>query len=119
VADRCPGRTRFHMSDQPSRFGPSASPSICPRDKYNYSRDYLVIGSRILLGGPRGGGIVFHSRPPGRDELEKPPRWPQDCPASGISDKMGPLTFGKGAWGEKKRGGETKKKRRVDGKTKP
>ena len=66
-------------------------------DKYNYSRDYLVNRITILLGGRAAEEIVLQQRTTGAgDDLEKATEMARKMVCEwGMSDKMGPLTFGK------------------------
>ena len=67
-------------------------------DKYNYSREYLVNRITILLGGRAAEEIVFQQQTTGAgDDLEKATDMARKMVCEwGMSDKMGPLTFGKG-----------------------
>ena len=67
-------------------------------DKYNFSRDYLVNRITILLGGRAAEEIVFQQQTTGAgDDLEKATDMARKMVCEwGMSDKMGPLTFGKG-----------------------
>src|SRR6195256_2836217 len=66
-------------------------------DKYNYSRDYLVNRITILLGGRAAEEIVFQQQTTGAgDDLEKATDMARKMVCEwGMSDKLGPLTFGK------------------------
>ncbi|MGH7349117.1 MAG: ATP-dependent zinc metalloprotease FtsH, partial [Candidatus Rokuibacteriota bacterium] len=67
-------------------------------DKYNYSRDYLINRITILLGGRAAEEIVFQQQTTGAgDDLEKATDMARKMVCEwGMSDRMGPLTFGKG-----------------------
>jgi cell division protease FtsH len=67
-------------------------------DKYNYSKDYLVNRITILLGGRAAEEIVFQQQTTGAgDDLEKATEMARKMVCEwGMSDRMGPLTFGKG-----------------------
>jgi cell division protease FtsH len=66
-------------------------------DKYNYSRDYLVSRITILLGGRAAEEIVLKQQTTGAgDDLEKATEMARKMVCEwGMSDKLGPLTFGK------------------------
>src|SRR5213082_3015792 len=66
-------------------------------DKYNYSRDYLVNRITILLGGRAAEEIVLNQQTTGAgDDLEKATEMARKMICEwGMSEKLGPLTFGK------------------------
>src|SRR5947207_487061 len=66
-------------------------------DKYNYSREYLVNRVTILLGGRAAEEIVLKQQTTGAgDDLEKATEMARKMVCEwGMSDKLGPLTFGK------------------------
>ncbi len=66
-------------------------------DKYNYSKDYLVNRITILLGGRAAEEIVLQQQTTGAgDDLEKATEMARKMVCEwGMSDKLGPLTFGK------------------------
>ena len=66
-------------------------------DKYNYSKDYLVNRISILLGGRSAEEIVLSQQTTGAgDDLEKATELARKMVCEwGMSEKFGPLTFGK------------------------
>jgi cell division protease FtsH len=66
-------------------------------DKYNYSKDYLLNRITILLGGRAAEEIVLNQQTTGAgDDLEKATEMARKMICEwGMSDKLGPLTFGK------------------------
>jgi cell division protease FtsH len=66
-------------------------------DKYNYSREYLINRITILLGGRAAEEIVLNQLTTGAgDDLEKATEMARKMVCEwGMSDKLGPLTFGK------------------------
>ena len=66
-------------------------------DKYNYSKDYLINRITILLGGRAAEEIVLHQQTTGAgDDLEKATEMARKMVCEwGMSDRLGPLTFGK------------------------
>jgi cell division protease FtsH len=66
-------------------------------DRYSYSKDYLVSQVTILLGGRAAEEIVFQQQTTGAgNDLEKATDMARKMVCEwGMSDKMGPLTFGK------------------------
>jgi cell division protease FtsH len=66
-------------------------------DKYNYSRDYLLDRITILLGGRAAEEMVFSQQTTGAgDDLEKATDMARKMVCEwGMSEKLGPLTFGK------------------------
>ncbi|HET7874700.1 MAG TPA: ATP-dependent zinc metalloprotease FtsH [Methylomirabilota bacterium] len=67
-------------------------------DRYSYSKDYLLNNITILLGGRSAEEIVLHQQTTGAgNDLEKATEVARKMVCEwGMSDKMGPLTFGKG-----------------------
>jgi len=67
-------------------------------DRYSYSKDFLVNQITILLGGRAAEEIVFQQQTTGAgNDLEKATEMARKMVCEwGMSDKMGPLTFGKG-----------------------
>jgi cell division protease FtsH len=66
-------------------------------DKYNYSRDYLLNRITILLGGRAAEEMVLNQQTTGAgDDLEKATDMARKMVCEwGMSEKLGPLTFGK------------------------
>ena len=66
-------------------------------DKYNYSRDYLMNRITILLGGRAAEEMVLQQQTTGAgDDLEKATEMARKMVCEwGMSEKLGPLTFGK------------------------
>ncbi len=66
-------------------------------DKYNYSRDYLMNRITILLGGRTAEEMVLQQQTTGAgDDLEKATEMARKMVCEwGMSEKLGPLTFGK------------------------
>jgi cell division protease FtsH len=66
-------------------------------DRYSYSKEYLVNQITILLGGRSAEEIVFQQQTTGAgNDLEKATEMARKMVCEwGMSDKMGPLTFGK------------------------
>jgi cell division protease FtsH len=66
-------------------------------DKYNYSRDYLINRITILLGGRAAEEMVLQQQTTGAgDDLEKATEMARKMVCEwGMSEKLGPLTFGK------------------------
>jgi len=66
-------------------------------DKYNYSRDYLLNRITILLGGRAAEEMVLQQQTTGAgDDLEKATDMARKMVCEwGMSEKLGPLTFGK------------------------
>ena len=67
-------------------------------DRYSYSKEFLVNQITILLGGRAAEEIVFQQQTTGAgNDLEKATEMARKMVCEwGMSDKMGPLTFGKG-----------------------
>ena len=66
-------------------------------DKYNYSREYLTNRITILLGGRTAEELVLNQQTTGAgDDLEKATEMARKMVCEwGMSDRLGPLTFGK------------------------
>jgi cell division protease FtsH len=66
-------------------------------DKYNYSKDYLLSRITILLGGRAAEEMVLNQQTTGAgDDLEKATDMARKMVCEwGMSEKLGPLTFGK------------------------
>jgi cell division protease FtsH len=66
-------------------------------DKYNYSKEYLLNRITILLGGRAAEEMVLNQKTTGAgDDLEKATEMARKMVCEwGMSDKLGPLTFGK------------------------
>ncbi len=66
-------------------------------DKYNYSKDYLLSRITILLGGRAAEEVVLGQQTTGAgDDLEKATEMARKMVCEwGMSEKLGPLTFGK------------------------
>ena len=67
-------------------------------DRYSYSREYLINQVTILLGGRAAEELVFQQQTTGAgNDLEKATEMARKMVCEwGMSEKMGPLTFGKG-----------------------
>jgi cell division protease FtsH len=99
VADLLPGADPLHkVTIIPRGRALGLTQQLPADDKYNYSRDYLVNRITILLGGRAAEEIVFQQQTTGAgDDLEKATEMARKMVCEwDMSDKMGPLTFGKG-----------------------
>jgi cell division protease FtsH len=99
VADLLPGADPLHkVTIIPRGRALGLTQQLPADDKYNYSRDYLVNRITILLGGRAAEEIVFQQQTTGAgDDLEKATEMARKMVCEwGMSDRMGPLTFGKG-----------------------
>jgi cell division protease FtsH len=99
VADMLPGADPLHkVTIIPRGRALGLTQQLPADDKYNYSRDYLVNRITILLGGRAAEEIVFQQQTTGAgDDLEKATDMARKMVCEwGMSDRMGPLTFGKG-----------------------
>jgi cell division protease FtsH len=99
VADLLPGADPLHkVTIIPRGRALGLTQQLPADDKYNYSKDYLVNRITILLGGRAAEEIVFQQQTTGAgDDLEKATDMARKMVCEwGMSDKMGPLTFGKG-----------------------
>jgi cell division protease FtsH len=98
VADLLPGADPLHkVTIIPRGRALGLTQQLPTDDKYNYSKEYLVDRITILLGGRAAEEIVFQQRTTGAgDDLEKATEMARKMVCEwGMSDKMGPLTFGK------------------------
>src|SRR3989475_1223674 len=98
VADFLPGTDPVHkVTIIPRGRALGLTQQLPLDDKYNYSRDYLVNQITILLGGRSAEEIVFQQQTTGAgNDLEKATEVARKMVCEwGMSDKMGPLTFGK------------------------
>ncbi len=98
VADLLPGADPLHkVTIIPRGRALGLTQQLPTDDKYNYSREYLIDRITILLGGRTAEEIVFHQRTTGAgDDLEKATEMARKMVCEwGMSEKMGPLTFGK------------------------
>jgi cell division protease FtsH len=98
VADLLPGADPLHkVTIIPRGRALGLTQQLPADDKYNYSREYLIDRITILLGGRAAEEIVFQQRTTGAgDDLEKATEMARKMVCEwGMSDKMGPLTFGK------------------------
>jgi cell division protease FtsH len=99
VADLLPGADPLHkVTIIPRGRALGLTQQLPADDKYNYSRDYLINRITILLGGRAAEEIVFQQQTTGAgDDLEKATEMARKMVCEwGMSDRMGPLTFGKG-----------------------
>jgi cell division protease FtsH len=99
VADQLPGADPLHkVTIIPRGRALGLTQQLPADDKYNYSRDYLVNRITILLGGRAAEELVFQQQTTGAgDDLEKATDMARRMVCEwGMSDRMGPLTFGKG-----------------------
>ncbi|MEX2223796.1 MAG: ATP-dependent zinc metalloprotease FtsH [Candidatus Rokuibacteriota bacterium] len=99
VADLLPGTDPLHkVTIIPRGRALGLTQQLPADDKYNYSRDYLINRITILLGGRAAEEIVFQQQTTGAgDDLEKATEMARKMVCEwGMSDRMGPLTFGKG-----------------------
>ena len=99
VADLLPGADPLHkVTIIPRGRVLGLTQQLPADDKYNYSRDYLINRITILLGGRAAEEIVFQQQTTGAgDDLEKATEMARKMVCEwGMSDRMGPLTFGKG-----------------------
>ena len=98
VADLLPGTDPLHkVTIIPRGRALGLTQQLPTDDKYNYSREYLIDRITILLGGRTAEEVVFQQRTTGAgDDLEKATEMARKMVCEwGMSDKMGPLTFGK------------------------
>ena len=99
VADFLPGADPLHkVTIIPRGRALGLTMQLPMDDKYNYSRDYLINRITILLGGRTAEEIVLQQQTTGAgDDLEKATEMARKMVCEwGMSDRMGPLTFGKG-----------------------
>ncbi len=98
VADLLPGADPLHkVTIIPRGRALGLTQQLPADDKYNYSKEYLIDRITILLGGRAAEEIVLQQRTTGAgDDLEKATEMARKMVCEwGMSDKMGPLTFGK------------------------
>jgi len=98
VADVLPGTDPVHkVTIIPRGRALGLTQQLPVDDKYNYSKDYLVNRITILLGGRAAEEIVLNQQTTGAgDDLEKATEMARKMICEwGMSDKLGPLTFGK------------------------
>jgi cell division protease FtsH len=98
VADFLPGTDPVHkVTIIPRGRALGLTQQLPLDDKYNYSREYLTNRITILLGGRGAEEIVFQEQTTGAgDDLEKATEMARKMVCEwGMSDKLGPLTFGK------------------------
>jgi cell division protease FtsH len=98
VADFLPGADPLHkVTIIPRGRALGLTMQLPMDDKYNYSKEYLVNRITILLGGRAAEEIVLHQQTTGAgDDLEKATEMARKMVCEwGMSDKLGPLTFGK------------------------
>jgi cell division protease FtsH len=98
VADFLPGTDPVHkVTIIPRGRALGLTQQIPLDDKYNYSREYLVNRITILLGGRTAEEVVLNQLTTGAgDDLEKATEMARKMVCEwGMSEKLGPLTFGK------------------------
>src|SRR5918994_3239410 len=98
VADFLPGADPLHkVTIIPRGRALGLTMQLPMDDKYNYSKDYLLNRITILLGGRAAEEIVLQQQTTGAgDDLEKATEMARKMVCEwGMSDKLGPLTFGK------------------------
>jgi cell division protease FtsH len=98
VADFLPGADPLHkVTIIPRGRALGLTMQLPMDDKYNYSREYLVNRITILLGGRTAEELVLQQQTTGAgDDLEKATEMARKMVCEwGMSDKLGPLTFGK------------------------
>jgi len=98
VADFLPGADPLHkVTIIPRGRALGLTMQLPLDDKYNYSRDYLVNRITILLGGRTAEELVLQQQTTGAgDDLEKATEMARKMVCEwGMSDRLGPLTFGK------------------------
>jgi len=98
VADLLPGADPLHkVTIIPRGRALGLTQQLPTDDKYNYSKEYLIDRITILLGGRAAEELVFQQRTTGAgDDLEKATEMARKMVCEwGMSDRMGPLTFGK------------------------
>ena len=99
MADLLPGADPLHkVTIIPRGRALGLTQQLPTDDKYNYSREYLINRITILLGGRAAEELVFQQQTTGAgDDLEKATEMARKMVCEwGMSEKMGPLTFGKG-----------------------
>src|SRR2546428_448880 len=98
VADFLPGADPLHkVTIIPRGRALGLTMQLPMDDKYNYSREYLINRITILLGGRSAEEIVLKQQTTGAgDDLEKATEMARKMVCEwGMSDTLGPLTFGK------------------------
>src|SRR6266852_4818850 len=98
VADFLPGTDPLHkVTIIPRGRALGLTQQLPLDDKYNYSKEYLLNRITILLGGRAAEEIVLHQQTTGAgDDLEKATEMARKMVCEwGMSEKLGPLTFGK------------------------
>jgi cell division protease FtsH len=98
VADFLPGTDPLHkVTIIPRGRALGLTQQLPTDDKYNYSKDYLVNRITILLGGRAAEEVVLGQQTTGAgDDLEKATEMARKMVCEwGMSEKLGPLTFGK------------------------
>ncbi len=98
VADFLPGTDPVHkVTIIPRGRALGLTQQLPLDDKYNYSKDYLINRITILLGGRTAEEIVLNQLTTGAgDDLEKATEMARKMVCEwGMSEKLGPLTFGK------------------------
>ncbi|MEK6665300.1 MAG: ATP-dependent zinc metalloprotease FtsH [candidate division NC10 bacterium] len=98
VADFLPGTDPVHkVTIIPRGRALGLTQQLPTDDKYNYSKDYLVNRITILLGGRAAEEAVLGQQTTGAgDDLEKATEMARRMVCEwGMSEKLGPLTFGK------------------------
>jgi cell division protease FtsH len=98
VADYLPGTDPVHkVTIIPRGRALGLTQQLPLDDKYNYAKDYLVNRITILLGGRAAEEVVLNQQTTGAgDDLEKATEMARKMVCEwGMSEKLGPLTFGK------------------------
>src|SRR5213594_534844 len=98
VADFLPGTDPVHkVTIIPRGRALGLTQQLPLDDKYNYSKEYLLNRITILLGGRAAEEIVLHQQTTGAgDDIEKATEMARKMVCEwGMSEKLGPLTFGK------------------------
>jgi cell division protease FtsH len=98
VADFLPGTDPVHkVTIIPRGRALGLTQQLPTDDKYNYSKDYLMNRITILLGGRSAEEVVLGQQTTGAgDDLEKATDMARKMVCEwGMSEKLGPLTFGK------------------------
>ena len=98
VADFLPGTDPVHkVTIIPRGRALGLTQQLPLDDKYNYSKEYLINRITILLGGRAAEEIVLNQLTTGAgDDLEKATEMARKMVCEwGMSEKLGPLTFGK------------------------
>src|SRR5436189_306637 len=98
VADFLPGADPLHkVTIIPRGRALGLTMQLPMDDKYNYSRDYLINRITILMGGRTAEEIVLQQQTTGAgDDLEQATEMARKMVCEwGMSEKLGPLTFGK------------------------